>query len=180
MNALVTGGGGFLGKAIIRKLAERGDRVVSFARSASPELEGLGVRTRIVQKETKAYRDDLRRRDYMMARGGWFGDYGDPTTFLNIHTTGDGNNLRGYSSERFDNLLRQAAAEIDPARRMAILEAAERLTTMEDLPILPLWRYRQFPLYDAERVRGISRHPRAIQRLDYLSLAPEPAGKAEP
>lgn len=143
-------------------------------------LEGLGVRTRIVQKETKAYRDDLRRRDYMMARGGWFGDYGDPTTFLDIHTTGDGNNLRGYSSERFDGLLRQAAAETDPARRMALLEEAERLTTEEDLPVLPIWRYRQFPLYDAERVRGISRHPRAIQRLDYLSIEPEPAAGVEP
>lgn len=143
-------------------------------------LEGLGVRSRIIQKETKAYRDDLRRRDYMMARGGWFGDYGDPTAFLDIHATGDGNNDRAYSNPRFDDLLQQARAEANPARRLEILEGAERLTTEVDLPILTLWRYRQFDMYDAERVHGLSQHPRAVQRLDYLSLSPDAAPGATP
>ncbi len=135
-------------------------------------LERLGVRSRIVQKESKAYRDDLKRRDYMMARGGWFGDFGDPTTFLDIHTTGDGNNDRGYSSPRFDELMELARHEPDPARRLQILADAERLTTEVDLPIIPIWRYRQFYMYDADRVHGLSRHPRSMQRLDHLSLSP--------
>ena len=41
---LVTGGGGFLGGAIVRRLAARGDRVFSFSRGTYPELEALGVR----------------------------------------------------------------------------------------------------------------------------------------
>ncbi len=43
MKVLVTGGGGFLGKAIVRLLVARGDQVRSFSRSAYPELETLGV-----------------------------------------------------------------------------------------------------------------------------------------
>ncbi len=43
MNALVTGGGGFLGSAIVRLLRTRGDRVSSFSRSRHPELDPLGV-----------------------------------------------------------------------------------------------------------------------------------------
>ncbi|MFO0945456.1 MAG: NAD-dependent epimerase/dehydratase family protein [Planctomycetota bacterium] len=43
MRALVTGGGGFLGSAIARKLAARGDEVRSFSRSRYPELETLGI-----------------------------------------------------------------------------------------------------------------------------------------
>ncbi|HEY7330505.1 MAG TPA: NAD-dependent epimerase/dehydratase family protein [Gemmataceae bacterium] len=43
MNALVTGGGGFLGSAIVRRLRERGDRVHSFSRNRYPELDSLGV-----------------------------------------------------------------------------------------------------------------------------------------
>ena len=43
MKALVTGGGGFLGGAIVRLLRERGDEVRSFARGAYPALEAAGV-----------------------------------------------------------------------------------------------------------------------------------------
>jgi nucleoside-diphosphate-sugar epimerase len=43
MNVLVTGGGGFLGGAIVRRLRERGDRVRSFSRGHYPELDALGV-----------------------------------------------------------------------------------------------------------------------------------------
>ena len=43
MKALVTGGGGFLGKAIVRLLHERGDGVRSFSRNEHPALAELGV-----------------------------------------------------------------------------------------------------------------------------------------
>ncbi|MEI8017324.1 MAG: NAD-dependent epimerase/dehydratase family protein [Schlesneria sp.] len=43
MRVLVTGGNGFLGQAIVRRLLARGDLVRSLQRSASPELEALGV-----------------------------------------------------------------------------------------------------------------------------------------
>lgn len=43
MNALVTGGGGFLGSAIVRRLRQRGDRVRSFSRGRYAELDALGV-----------------------------------------------------------------------------------------------------------------------------------------
>lgn len=43
MKALVTGGGGFLGGAIVRLLRQRGDAVRSFTRSAYPWLDELGV-----------------------------------------------------------------------------------------------------------------------------------------
>jgi nucleoside-diphosphate-sugar epimerase len=43
MKALVTGGGGFLGSAIVRRLVARGDAVVNFARGDYPELRSLGV-----------------------------------------------------------------------------------------------------------------------------------------
>jgi nucleoside-diphosphate-sugar epimerase len=43
MIALVTGGGGFLGRAIVHRLRERGDTVHSFSRGRYPELTDLGV-----------------------------------------------------------------------------------------------------------------------------------------
>ena len=40
---LVTGGGGFLGKAIVKKLVARGDNVTSFSRGFYPELAKMNV-----------------------------------------------------------------------------------------------------------------------------------------
>ncbi len=45
MHALVTGGGGFLGRYIVEQLVARGDRVRSFSRGDYPELEAQGVET---------------------------------------------------------------------------------------------------------------------------------------
>jgi nucleoside-diphosphate-sugar epimerase len=45
MKALVTGGGGFLGGAIVRQLRARGDKVRSFSRGDYPLLRQIGVQT---------------------------------------------------------------------------------------------------------------------------------------
>lgn len=43
MRALVTGGGGFLGRYIVEQLVARGDQVRVFSRQRYPELDALGV-----------------------------------------------------------------------------------------------------------------------------------------
>ena len=53
MRALVTGGGGFLGRYIVEKLVARGDSVRTFCRGDYPELQSLGV---------EAVRGDLQDR----------------------------------------------------------------------------------------------------------------------
>jgi nucleoside-diphosphate-sugar epimerase len=53
MHALVTGGGGFLGRYIVERLLERGDRVRIFARGEYSELAALGV---------EVVRGDIRNR----------------------------------------------------------------------------------------------------------------------
>lgn len=58
MHILVTGGGGFLGQAIVRQLVERGDAVSTINRSDYPELAAMGV---------TCHRGDIADRQAVMA-----------------------------------------------------------------------------------------------------------------
>jgi oligopeptide transport system substrate-binding protein len=133
----------------------------------------LGVPVETTCKDSKFLKEDLRAGNYMIARGGWYGDYVDPTTFLDLSRTGDGNNDRGYTSPEYDAMLDRAAAEPDPAKRMQLLAEAERKVVEEDLPILPTTHYATMLLFDPVRIRGITRDPSFDQRLSNVRvLAP--------
>jgi len=125
----------------------------------------LGVQVELRGKENKTFKEDLKQGNYMVARGRWYGDYGDPTTFLDINKTGDGNNDRGYSNAYVDDLLDQAAREPDPDKRMDLLEECERYLFQEDPPMLVICNLVQLYMYEPGEVTGISRHPRLSQYL---------------
>lgn len=129
----------------------------------------LGVEVQARAKEVRDFREDLKNGNFMIARGGWYGDYGDPTTFLDLSRSNDGNNDRQYRSDRFDGLLADAAAELDPAKRLTILRDAERLLMEEDLPILPLCGFVTVYMYDPTSVTGLTHHPRLEQHLSRLA-----------
>jgi nucleoside-diphosphate-sugar epimerase len=44
MNIMVTGGGGFIGSALVRELVKKGYSVTSFSRSDHPDLKSIGVK----------------------------------------------------------------------------------------------------------------------------------------
>lgn len=140
----------------------------------------LGVTVTLAQKEVKVFKEDLRSGNFMTGRGGWYGDYGDPTTFLDLSRTGDGNNDRGYSSAAYDALLDRAEEETDPAARLAILEEAERLLMEDDLPMVPLYHYVTLYLFDPGRFTGLNPHPRTDQMLSLIDVFGDGKGTDEP
>jgi nucleoside-diphosphate-sugar epimerase len=81
MKALVTGGGGFLGLAIVRLLRQRGDEVRSLARNAYPALESLGVeQIRGDLADARAVTEAAAGCDlvfHVAAKAGVWGDYQD-------------------------------------------------------------------------------------------------------
>lgn len=126
---------------------------------------GLGVRVELRGKESKFFKDDLIQGNFMIGRGRWYGDYGDPTTFLDLFKTGDGNNDRGYSNPYVDGLLAQAADEPDPAKRLRLLEECERFLFDEEVPMLILCQLVQVYMYEPGKLTGLSHHPRLTQYL---------------
>lgn len=140
----------------------------------------LGVQTRLAQKEIKIFREDLKNKQYMTARAGWYGDYGDPTSFLDICYSTDGNNDRAYNSPAYDALLDRAGVEMDPARRMALLAEAERILVEEDLPLLPLFTYANVQMFDPDRVTGLTTHPRSLANLFLVDVLGDGKGPDVP
>lgn len=145
--------------------------------------ETLGVECELRGKDGKFAKEDLRTGNFMVGRGGWFGDYPDPTTFLELNRSTDGNNDRAYSNPTYDALLDAAAAELDRPKRAALLREAERILVEEDMPLMPLCQYVTAYMYDPARLRGLSRHASLAQYLNRLhqpEAAPAAAACAGP
>ncbi len=140
----------------------------------------LGVSVSLDQKELKVYRNDLKKANYMVTRAGWYADYGDPTTFLEVNRSNDGNNDRKYNNPGYDGLLDQARVETDPAARMAILAEAERIIMEEDLPMVPLYHYVTVYLFDPDKVSGVNPHPRATQNVFLIDVLGDGKGPDTP
>ena len=129
-------------------------------------------------KDSKLYKEDLKKGNFMIARGGWYGDYGDPTTWLDLQQSQNGNNDRGYSNPEFDRRLAEAHSEFDPALRLRKLAEVERWLFTEEMPMLPICNYVTVYMYDPARIDGMTDHPRLEQ--DLSILGPRRAAAQDP
>jgi oligopeptide transport system substrate-binding protein len=75
-----------------------------------------------------------------MFSGSWIADYADANSFAELLRSNSELDDPGYASADYDRLVQTAAVTVDPERRAALLEEAERLV-LRDLPIVPLLTY---------------------------------------
>ncbi len=125
----------------------------------------LGIRTQLRGTDNKFFSADLHAGNFMVARGRWYGDYGDPTTFLDIFLSDNGNNDRGYSNVKIDEAMILAQKEHNPEKRLKMLSDIEFKLFNEELPMLVVCQLLQLHMYDSARVDGITNHPRLVQHL---------------
>lgn len=100
----------------------------------------LNIDAVLENQEWKVFLQKTQSKDYQIARSGWTGDYVDPNTFLDMFVTGGGNNHTNWSNTMYDEFIRQAKYEQNPAARMRIFREAEKLF-MDELPIIPIYYY---------------------------------------
>jgi oligopeptide transport system substrate-binding protein len=125
--------------------------------------QNLGLEFIIIKRDWKTYLKDLRTLNYHIARARWYGDFFDPVTFLGMWGTDNGNNLTGYSHNKYDNAIEQAAWELDEETRLSKLMAAENRLVRTDRPIAPLYnlvsRDMLSPRVKNFRFNKLSLHP---------------------
>ena len=107
---------------------------------ASMWKEALGVEAQLAAVEFKSLLDAVNRREVDVFRMAWSGDYNDAYTYLQYLKSDFGINLPHYRSAAYDALLADAAHQVVPASRRALLERAERLA-LTDHALLPLYFY---------------------------------------
>lgn len=106
LSALVTGGGGFLGGAIVQQLLDSGARVRSFSRGHYPQLDRLGVdQVRGDLVDAEAVRRAARGMDlvfHVAAKPGVWGRYEE---FYRPNVTGTENVLQACRGEAVRHLV---------------------------------------------------------------------------
>jgi oligopeptide transport system substrate-binding protein len=106
---------------------------------ASSWKQNLGVVSELTGDEFRVFlegRKDHSRWD--VARLGWEADYDDPSSFLEIFSTGDSQNDPAYSSTRFNDLLGRARVEPHSDQRAMLFREAEQVL-LNDYPIIPIY-----------------------------------------
>lgn len=131
----------------------------------------LGVSVELEGVEVRSFGDRLKKQDYAISRAGWFGDYRDPTTWLEKMETGNGNNDCAYSNAEYDAVLRDAAVEPSPERRLEILRQAEAIM-LEDAPMAIIFQYLSLYVYDPANLKGMTPNAWNAWRLDRVEVAP--------
>jgi oligopeptide transport system substrate-binding protein len=130
----------------------------------------LGIQVTLANQDFRVYLDNLRTLSYQVALSRWFGDYDDPSTYLDLFKAGGGNNWTGWGDPAYDRSEDQANAMLDPVRRTALLQQAEaRLITAA--PIAPLF-YGTRTYLIQPYVRGWPPSLLAVHRYQYVQLAP--------
>ncbi len=148
-------------------------------------LAGMGITMNLENQEWNTFLNTRKDGNYSIARNGWLADYNDPICFLDMWTTGSGNNdvqfgreehanvkiysmdltALGYDikvengtwAETYDVLISKIKACTDSATRYALMHIAEDLL-MSTGCIVPLYFYTDPYMID-DSVDGFFANP---------------------
>jgi oligopeptide transport system substrate-binding protein len=103
--------------------------------------QNLGLDAELVSDEFRVFltgRKDRRRWDVL--RMGWYADYADPASFLEVFARDNSQNDPAYNSAQFNDLIDAARIEPQPDKRIMLLERSEEIL-LNDYPIIPIYFY---------------------------------------
>jgi ABC-type transport system substrate-binding protein len=122
------------------------------AETVQAYLSKVGIRTKIVQRESAAAREAARKGQTDMILKDWYADYPDAENFLYplLHSAnkGVGGNVSFFQNPEFDRLVSQSRREPDENKRNVLYRQADSLA-FEQAPMVFLYFYNE--LYAVQR-----------------------------
>lgn len=149
------------------------DDIRSVAVAVAAMWRQIGVRTELLNSESRAHVAELVNGSYQAGRWLGFADYNDPMGFLQrfVSDSSPANNISRYKNPRFDELIERANQTADIAQRAELLAQAESVI-LEDHPIIPLYFIVSKRLVSAD-VEGWVDNLRGAHLLRYVSFRNE-------
>ncbi|THB83576.1 peptide ABC transporter substrate-binding protein [Pantoea allii] len=107
---------------------------------ASMWKKNLGVDVTLENQEWKTYIDSRNSGNFDVIRASWVGDYNEPSTFLNLLTSGNSSNIARFTNADYDAVIAKARRETSDQARNSDYNRAEQILA-EQAPIAPIYQY---------------------------------------
>ncbi|MBO5228342.1 MAG: peptide ABC transporter substrate-binding protein [Lachnospiraceae bacterium] len=169
----------------LTNLYNTGDAHKAIGEYVQGALAAVGITMNLENQEWNTFLNTRKNGDYSVARNGWLADYNDPICFLDMWTSGSGNNdiqfgrgdhagLKMYSvdltpygsslkvtngtwAETYDALIGEIKACTDANNRYAMMHIAEDML-METGCVVPLYFYTDIYMVD-DSIEGFFCNP---------------------
>ena len=128
----------------------------TYLQNALSKLDGIKVEMVATTKQDRIY-NKQKNGDYDLATTRWGPDYGDPTTYLTMGISTNGNNYGKYTNSELDALMDKVANESDVNTRWQEMIDAEKIM-MDDLCYIPVFEKGTATLQNKD-VKGLVIRP---------------------
>ena len=126
----------------------------------------LGMKITLENQEWATYINGLAEHKFGVARLGWLADYSDPTTYLELMTTGNSYNYALYNNADYDSAIATAKGMLAGEERDALLYSAEETLFSEGgFPVAPVYYYTN--TYLNKTVKNIGYTPLGYYFMQY-------------
>jgi oligopeptide transport system substrate-binding protein len=114
----------------------------------------LGVDVTLEGVESKISSARATTQDYTIRRAAWYGDYADPTSWLDIRRGDDENNTTKWINDEFGRLMDESDDTADPQRRLDLMRQAESIL-LKDSPMAMIYHQVVVSMYKPDQVSGL-------------------------
>lgn len=131
--------------------------------------KNLNVDVRLDNMEWKVLLSKLDEDPPQIFRMGWFVDYPDADSYMNVFLSDSGNNHTRWKNSRYDALVQRAVITLNPQERQRLYDQAQRLLLEQDTAIVPIYATEKTYLVKP-RFQGLSINALNLPDFDRLRV----------
>nr|WP_029072752.1 peptide ABC transporter substrate-binding protein [Kandleria vitulina] len=113
------------------------DKVAEYIQTNFSKIKGLKIDMKTTTKQDRI-NNRMKNGKFDLALTRWGPDYADPTTYLNLMSTGNANNYGKYENKTYNSLMKQIQTETNVDKRYDLMVKAEK-TAMDEMANIPVF-----------------------------------------